>query len=222
MPVIYAIASATALQRRRPSLHNCELCATSAARPESLDATDLISRSPRAPRRTARPKERASPARQCPCCGGRMIIVESSKARALRALHRRAGSGSTPHDRDRRPPCLATPLSVSSGRASDQTSPVLTTSADLFQAPRSRQALVCSRSKKLVIFAPTDNTGRLRPPQPHVRSLRDLQIPIGPAQPNRPPPPRGFLLTRLSNAGPPSSHPRLQRAGVRNPSAERT
>ena len=98
----------------------------------------------------------------------------------------------------------------------------LTTSADLLQALRSRQALVCPRSNKLVVFAPTDKTGRLRPPQPHLRSVRDLQIPIGPAQPNRPPPPRGFLLTRVSNAGPASSPPRLQRAGVRNPSAKRS
>jgi hypothetical protein len=75
-------------------------------------------------------------------------------------------------------PCLATPLSFTSGRASDQTSAVLTTSADPLQAPRSRRERVCSRSKKLVVFAPTDNTRRLRPPQPHPRSVRDLQIPI--------------------------------------------
>ena len=59
-----------------------------------------------------------------------------SKARALRARHRRPASGSTPHDRDRRPPCLAAPLSFTSGRASEQTSVVLTASEDLLQPPR--------------------------------------------------------------------------------------
>ena len=141
-------------------------------------------------------------------------MSKRSKARALRVLQRRPGSGSTPHDRDRRPPCLATPLSFTSGRASEQTSAVLTTSEDPLQAPRSRQALVCSRSNTLVVFVPTDKTGQLRPPHPRVRSVSDLQIPIAPAQPNRAP--RGFLLARLSDAGPPSSPARLQRAGVQN------
>ncbi len=35
----------------------------------------------------------------CPCCGGRMIIVETfERGGAPRDRHRRAGSGSTPHD----------------------------------------------------------------------------------------------------------------------------
>ncbi len=77
---------------------------------------------------------------------------------------------------------------------------ILTTSADPLQAPRSRQPLVCSRSKTLVAFLPTDITTRLRPAQPRVRSVRDLLIPIGRAAPNQtaPFPTRGFLLTRLS------------------------
>ena len=115
------------------------------------------------------------------------LVHRVSFLRALRVLQRRPASGSTLHDRDRHPPCLASPLSFTSGRASDQTSAVLTTSADPLQAPRSRHALVCLRSKKLAAFAPTDNTGRLRPPQRYVRSVRDLQIPIGPARPNRTP-----------------------------------
>ena len=94
-----------------------------------------------------------------------MIIVETFEgARPARSSEAEPGSGSTPHDRDRRPPCPATPLNFTSGRPSDQTSAVLTTSADPLQAPRSRRALVCSRSKKLAVCAPTDNTGRLRPP----------------------------------------------------------
>ena len=69
-----------------------------------------------------------------------------------------------------------------------------------------------------------ENTERRRPAQPRVRSVRDPKIPIGRAAPNptAPFPTRGFLLTRLSNAGPASSSARLQRAGVRNPSALRT
>ena len=78
-------------------------------------------------------------------------------------------------------------------------------SASLPAARRSRRALPSQRpqtlSKRrapatpsyvrdrtsLVAFAPTDNTGTARPPPPRVRSVRDLQIPIGPAQANRAP-----------------------------------
>jgi len=81
-------------------------------------------------------------------------------------------------------PCLATPLSFTSGRPSDQTSAVPTTSEDPLQASPSRQALGYSRSNKLVVFAPTDKTRRLTPSQRYVRSVRHLRIPIGPAQPN--------------------------------------
>ena len=69
--------------------------------------------------------------------------------------------------------------------------------------PRSRAS---SPSKKLAVFVPDDNTGRRRSPPPHQRSLRDPKIPIGPAQPTAPLPPRGFLLTRLSAAGPAPSY----------------
>jgi hypothetical protein len=91
------------------------------------------------------------------------------------------------------------------------TSAALTTSADPLQAPRSRQPLVCSRSNKLVVFARIDNTGRLRPPRRCVRSVGDLQIPIGPAQPNRAPSSPRFPPYEAFERRPPSSPARLQR-----------
>ena len=77
--------------------------------------------------------------------------------------------------------------SLSPPRAPEQEGDVLTRSPVLLQAPRPRPPLTCSPSKTLVVFAPTDKTGRLRPPQPRVRSVRDLQIPIARPQPNRAP-----------------------------------
>ena len=74
----------------------------------------------------------------------------------------------------------------------------------------------------ITLGAPTDNTGRLRPPQRYVRSVRDLQIPIGPARPNRAPSSSRFPPYEAFERRPPSSPARLQRAGVRNPSAQRT
>ena len=89
----------------------------------------------------------------------------------------------------------------------------------IVKVPLPYPPLASSPPKKPVVFAPDDNSGRLPPPPPHRRSVRDLQIPIGCAQPNRASPSRGFLLTRLSDAGPAPSPARPQRAGVRNPSA---
>jgi hypothetical protein len=98
----------------------------------------------------------------------------------------------------------------------------LTRSALLLQAPRPHPPLASSLSKNPVVFAPTENNARHRPPKSHQRSVRDPKIPIGRAAPNQtePFPTRGFLLARLSDAGPASSPARLQRAGVRNPSAK--
>ncbi len=141
--------------------------------------------------------ETPSTARKCPCCGGRMIIVE----RFAGARHRRPRSGSTPHDR-RRASRLATPFPLASSRAPQQEGDVPTTPADPLQAPPSCQALVRSQSNKLVVFAPPPNNARDPPPKRRKRSVRDPKIPIGRARPNSALPPRGFLLTRLSNAGP--------------------
>jgi hypothetical protein len=82
--------------------------------------------------------ETASPERQCPCCGGRMIIVERfERARPARSP---TGIRIDTHDRIRRPPRPATPLSFPSSRASEQTSVVLTTSAESSFPPITRAA----------------------------------------------------------------------------------
>src|SRR5271166_637666 len=101
-----------------------------------------------------------------------------------------------------------------SNRALEQEGDVLTRSALLLQAPRPHTPLASSPSKNPVVFAPTHNNARHRPPKPHQRSVRDPKIPIGRAAPNQtaPFPTRGFLLTRLSDAGPASRTARLQRA----------
>ena len=58
---------------------------------------------------------------------------------------------------------------------------------------------------------PADKTARHWPPRQPPRSLRDPQIPIGRAPPHSALPPRGFLLGRLSNAGPATTHDRPAR-----------
>jgi hypothetical protein len=106
----------------------------------------------------------------------------------------------------------ATPLSFASGHASERTAVVLTPSADPRQAPGSRQALVCSGSNTLVAYVPIDKNGCLRPPQPHPRSVRDLQIPIARPQPNRASSSPRFPPYEAFERRPPSGPVRLQRA----------
>ncbi len=91
---------------------------------------------------------------------------------------------------------------------------VLTTSADRLQAPRPHPQLASSPARKLGVFAPAQNNAR---PKPRQRSVRGPKIPIGCDRPNSALPPRGFLLTRLSNAGPavPDDAP-APGAGIRN------
>jgi len=110
------------------------------------------------------------------------------------------------------------PIAIASGCAPEQERGVLTRSPVLFQAPRPRSPPACSPSKTLVVFVPAQNNPRHRPPNPHERFVRDSQIPIGRARPTSPQPPRGFLLGRLSDAGPATRTTVLQGAGVRNPS----
>src|ERR1700733_2386725 len=80
----------------------------------------------------------------------------------------------------------------------------------------SRSGRASARSNKLAIVLPIDAI--FAPPlqdRPR-RSVRDPQIPIGRALQCLPP--RGFLLGRLSDAGPGASPPPSQWAGVQNPS----
>ena len=108
-------------------------------------------------------------------------------------------------------------------------------SASLPAARRSRRALSSQRPQTLSkrpahprpLYAPdrTSSSSSLPPirlgasgPRSQTCVHPRLSNPHRSSPPNRAPPPRGFLLTRLSNAGPPSSPARLQRAGVRNPS----
>src|SRR5271166_4305722 len=139
--------------------------------------------------------------------------AESHSLTAASTIFARPRSGSTPHDR-RRASRRATPFLLASNRALEQEGDVLTRSALLLQAPRPHTPLASSPSKNPVVFAPTQNNARHRPPKPHQRSVRDPKIPIGRAAPNQtaPFPTRGFLLTRLSDAGPASRTARLQRA----------
>ena len=72
------------------------------------------------------------------------FLNDRSKAQALRDRHRRAGSGSTPHDHH----CasrLATRLLLASSRAPEQEADVLTTSPVLLRPPHPRQARAYSR-----------------------------------------------------------------------------
>ncbi len=93
-------------------------------------------------------------------------------------------------------------IAFASPRAPEQERDVLTTSADSLQPLRPHPPLASSPPKKRVVFAPDDNTGCPPPPPPHGRSVRDPKIPIGPPSQSAPLPSRGFLLTRLSDAGP--------------------
>ena len=78
-----------------------------------------------------------------------------------------------------------------------------------------------SRSKTADPAASPENNERRQPPPPRSPTVRDPQIPIGALAKRSPQPPRGFLLGRLSNAGPRPSTT-VRRAGVRNPSPERS
>jgi len=83
---------------------------------------------------------------------------------------------------------------------------------------RARPTLAASSAKELVVFIPAANYPRRQPPKRRQRFVHDPKIPIGRARPNSALPPRGFLLGRLSNAGPTSCTTIPEGAGVRNPS----
>ena len=113
-------------------------------------------------------------------------------------------------------------IAFASPRA-EQERDVLTTSANSLQPLRPHPPLASSPPKKRVVFAPHDNIGRLPPPSPHGRSLRDPKIPIAPAQPNRASSSPRFPPYEAFGRRPRAqSQRRLQRAGVRNPSVKKT
>src|SRR5271166_2465010 len=187
VPPFQAYPSSRIMTRYRRPFHSL------ASRAPDLSPTPSRVVGPRAA------KGRASPNSKPSSTDSRTL--KPSKAPALSDRHHQPASGSTPHDR-RRASHHATPFRLASSRASEQDDHVLTTSADSLKAPLPYPPLASSPPKKPVVFAPHDNTGRLPPPPPLRRSVRDLQIPIGCPQPNRASPSRGFLLTRLSDAGP--------------------
>jgi hypothetical protein len=81
-------------------------------------------------------------------------------------------------------PCL-----LASDRAPKQEGDALTSSALLLQAPRLPPPLATSPSKNSVVFAPTENNPRHRPPKTHQCSVRDPKILTG----SRPTKQRYFL-----------------------------
>jgi hypothetical protein len=93
---------------------------------------------------------------------GTPVTFRQPCLRALRARHRRPGSGSTPHD-NRCASRRATPIVFVSNHASEQERDILTTSADSLQPPRPQPPLASSPPKKRVVFAPYANTGRIPP-----------------------------------------------------------
>jgi hypothetical protein len=203
--------------------------ASSRARSEPATSSASAKRSPRprsrprarTPRPTAMPKRLRLRADARVAAAG-WSSSRRSKVRALSGRRPRAGSGSILHDRHR-PACRRPmPIAIASGCAPDQESVALKRLAGVLQALRLLPTLVCLPSKKLVVFVPAQNNPRNRPPNPHERFVRDTKIPIGRVRPTSPQPPRGFLLGRLSNAGPAPRTTVPQGASVRNPSPKAT
>lgn len=81
-------------------------------------------------------------------------------------------------------------------------------SEDPLQTSRRRQTRACSRPNRLAFVPLANKTARHWPPRRGPRSVRDAKISISRARRNSAPPPLGFLLGRLSNAGPLISHDR--------------
>jgi hypothetical protein len=113
-----------------------------------------------------------------------------------------SGSQSVARDQrgSARPPTFS--IAFARSRAPDHDRDGLTTSTDPDHAPYSRSSLTFARSKTLVIVLPINAIRGLKlHPQPP-RPVRDPQIPIASPSYPSPHPSRGFLLARLSNAGP--------------------
>ena len=82
---------------------------------------------------------------------------------------------------------------------------------------RTLGARASSPSETAAVAASDENTENTRLPTPRSPTVRDPQIPIV-ALEKQPQPPRGFLLGRLSSAGPSACSTVRKRAGARNPS----
>jgi hypothetical protein len=162
--------------------------------------------------------ETPSSARRCPCCGGRMIIVETFEGRAPRVSPRQSRSGSTPHDDCRGASRLATPFLLASGRAPEQQDAVFNSSALLLQASRSRSTLAGFSAKKLVVFFPAAKYPRRQPPKSHERFVRDLKNPHRPRPTNQRPSSPRFPPWEAFERRPTARTTVSDRAGVRNPS----
>ena len=98
---------------------------------------------------------------------------------------RRAGSGSTPHERWRRAHPLATPIALEAGQPPELPGPARSRPADPRQAPNSHCALTPPPQANPTHLVQTDEITRLQPSQQYPRSTQDLQIPIGRARPDR-------------------------------------
>ncbi len=108
------------------------------------------------------------------------------------------------------------PFLLVSGRAPEQEGDALTSSALLLQAPRLPPPLATSPSKNSVVFAPTENNPRHRPPKTHQRSVRDPKIPIG----SRPTKQRHFLPAVSSLRGFRTPAPRQAPPACKGPASE--
>ena len=176
-----------------------------------------LRRSARPSRR--RPRRRASHRTICPCCGGRMRIIETFAHGARLELHGRTRRNQfvitaavrfalSPTSARRRHPSQA----QSPSRRSRSLRPIRPSS---FHPPAST---LTAPSNATVALARRANT----PPAPRA-ALKRPPISIGPRLAARASPTRGFLL-RLSDAGPnpqPCISPRVK-AGVRNPTQDRS
>ena len=171
--------------------HNIERCSP---RPSSRPGA-------RRPRPRARPKHPRLRADARVAAAG-WSSSRRSKAPAPHGRPRRAESGSTPHDRRRPAIRRATPFLPASSRAPEHEADVLTRSPVPLQPPRLRPPRAKSCAKNLVVSTPAANSPHRQRPKSRERFVRQPKISIGRARRTSPQPPRGFLLGRLSNAGP--------------------
>ena len=180
-------------------------------------------RSEQNPRRPKQPDEPRMLPRPCPCCGGRMIIIETF-ARGCEPKHRATARSGRDQDRH-----LMMPSSLiqhrtearHSGRLPPGSTPACADQPDwpVIAPPilSSNMRSACSRRRAYPNSAKADRRQRpLKLPQPS----RRRQIPIAPAAPSVPHIPR-FRALALFGRRPPSVW-MVRHAGIRKPAQERT